>query len=166
MSAAPPRPPGGPRIGLGWDRHRTAPGRRCMLGGVEIAGAPGPIGHSDGDALLHALADALLGAAGLDDLGTLFDDRDPRWRGADSALFVAEAVRRAAQRGLRPSSADAVVVCDAPRLAPHRAAIRARLAALLGLPEERVNLKGKSTELGLDDRIEAYAVVLLDGSPD
>lgn len=165
MTADLPSSAAGLRIGLGWDRHRLEAGRRCLLGGVEIPAAAGPAGHSDGDALLHALADAVLGAAGLDDLGTLFDDHDPRWRDADSARFVAEAVRLAAERGLRPSSADAVVVCDAPRLAPHRAAIRARLAELLGLPPERVNLKGKTTELGACDWIEAYAVVLLAGSP-
>lgn len=153
------------RIGIGWDRHRMEPGRRCVLGGVELACARGPLGHSDGDALLHALADAILGAAGLDDLGSLFDDRDPRWQGAESARFVAEAVRLAAERGLRCVSADAVVVADEPRLAPHRAAIRARLAALLGLPVDRVNLKGKTTELGQADRIEAQVVVLLAGSP-
>jgi len=150
---------------MGWDRHRMEPGRRCVLGGVEIASARGPVGHSDGDALLHALTDAVLGGAGLDDLGTQFPDTDPKWQGADSARFLAEAVSLAAARGLRPISADAVLVADAPRLAPHRAAIRARLAELLGLPVDRVNLKGKTTELEQDDRIEAYAVVLLAGSP-
>lgn len=166
MSPSPP-PHGLPdlRIGLGWDRHRMEAGRRCVLGGVELDCTRGPVGHSDGDALLHALADAVLGAAGLDDLGSAFPDTDPAWSGADSAQFVVEAVRRAAARGLRPASADAVVIADAPRLAPHRTEIRARLAELLGLPVERVNLKGKTTELGQDDRIEAYVVVLLAGSP-
>lgn len=154
------------RIGIGWDRHRMEPGRRCVIGGVVFACARGPAGHSDGDALLHALADAVLGAAGLDDLGTAFPDTDPAWRGADSAQFVTEAVRRAAARGLRPASADAVLIADAPRVAPRRPEIRARLAELLGLPADRVNLKGKTTELGQDDRIEAYVVVLLEGSPD
>ena len=140
-------------------------GRRCVLGGVELESARGPVGHSDADALLHALADAVLGAAGLDDLGTLFSDGDPAWKNADSARFVTEAVRLAAARGLRPLSADAVVITDAPRLAPHRAAIRARLAELLGLPTEHVTLKGKTTALGLVDRVGAQVVVLLTGSP-
>ena len=153
------------RIGLGWDRHRLEAGRPCVLAGVTIPHPAGPAGHSDGDAVLHALADAILGAAGLDDLGTLFPDHDPRWRGAAGAVFVAEAVARARVLGLRPASADVVVIADAPKLAPHRPEMRARLAALLGLPADRVNLKGKTTELGLGDRIEAYAVVLLTGAP-
>jgi len=153
------------RIGMGWDRHRLEAGRPCMLGGVLIPHPSGPAGHSDGDAVLHALADAVLGAAGLDDLGTLFPDTDPRWRGAPSSEFLRAAVAAARERGLRPASADVVVIADAPKLGPHRAALRASLAGLLGLPAARVNVKGKTTELGQADRIEAYAVVLLSGSP-
>lgn len=141
------------------------PGRRCVLAGVEVQNAAGPAGHSDGDVVLHALADAVLGAAGLDDLGTIFPDTDPLLKGAASATFLREALARAEGRGLRPRNADVVIVADAPRIAPHRARMRARLAELLGLPPERVNLKGKTTELGQGDRIEAYAVVLLAGAP-
>lgn len=160
---SPPLPP--LRIGMGWDRHVLEAGRPCVLAGVLIPHPSGPRGHSDGDVVLHALTDAVLGAAGLDDLGTLFPDADPRWCGAAGALFLREAVARAQQLGLRPASADVVVVADAPRLAPHRAVMRESLASLLGLPAGRVNLKGKTTELGQADRIEAYAVVLLSGSP-
>lgn len=166
MTPIPPPYPLPPlRIGMGWDRHRWAAGRRCMLAGIEVPADGGPIGHSDGDVLLHALTDALLGAAGLDDLGTLFSDQDPRWRGAASSVFLQEALRLCAERGLRPASVDLVLIADAPRIAPHRPTMRARLAELLGLPVDRVNLKGKTTELGQGDRIEAYAVVLLTGSP-
>lgn len=159
----PPRPD--LRIGMGWDRHLLEAGQPCVLAGVLIPHTSGPKGHSDGDVVLHALTDAVLGAAGLDDLGTLFPDTDPRWRGARSSAFLLEALARARQIGLHPSSADVVVIADAPRLAPHRAVLRESLAQLLGLPAARVNVKGKTTELGLTDRIEAYAVVLLSGSP-
>lgn len=142
------------------------PGRRCVIAGVEVQHAAGPAGHSDGDVVLHALADAILGAAGLDDLGSIFPDTDPRLRGAASATFLREALARAEARGLRPRNVDIVVVADAPRIAPQRARMRASLAELLNLPADRVNVKGKTTELGLADRIEAYAVVLLAGAPD
>lgn len=137
-------------------------GRRCVLAGVALDCAAGPAGHSDGDAVLHALADALLGAAGLDDLGTLFPETDPRWAGAGSSALLAEALQRVGRAGLRPASVDVVVVCDRPRIAPHRAALRASLARLLGLPVERVNVKGKSTEGGAGpESVEATALVLL-----
>lgn len=152
---------GQPRIGLGWDRHRLEPGRPCVLGGVRLECTVGPAGHSDGDAVLHALTDALLGAAGLDDLGTLFPDTDPAWRGADSRRFLRDALERLAARGLRPVSADLVVVTEYPRISPHRAAIRAALAAELGLPVDRVNLKGKTTEGGPPDHLEVQAVVIV-----
>ncbi len=153
--------PDPPRIGLGWDRHRLEPGRPCVLGGLEIDSPLGPAAHSDGDALLHALTDALLGAAGEPDLGSLFPDSDPAWKDAPSTRFLEEALRRLRARGLEPWSADLVVVCDRPRLAPHRDRLRRALAALLGLPVDRVNLKGKSTEGGPGgDRIEVTAVVL------
>lgn len=161
--ASPPPPEF--RIGFGWDRHLLEAGRPCVLGGLTIPHPSGPRGHSDGDVVLHALADAVLGAAGLDDLGTLFPDTDPRWRGASSSDFLRAAVAEALQQGLRPVSADVVVIADAPKLGPHRAALRASLGQLLGLPTARVNVKGKTTELGQSDRIEAYAVVLLSGSP-
>lgn len=150
-----------PRVGLGWDRHRLEPGRPCVLGGVRLECPVGPVGHSDGDAVLHALTDALLGAAGLDDLGTLFPDTDPAWRDADSRRFLRAALALLAARGLRPVSVDLVVVTDRPRLAPHRAAIRAALAAELALPLDRVNLKGKTSEGGPPDLLEAQAAVIV-----
>jgi 2-C-methyl-D-erythritol 2,4-cyclodiphosphate synthase len=151
-----------PRIGLGWDRHRMEAGRPCVLGGVSIEAPAGPSGHSDGDAVLHALTDAVLGAAGLDDLGTLFPDTDPQWKGADSATFLQAAVHKAQEAGQRIASADLVVVCDRPKIGSHRAKIRERLGELLGLPVSRVNLKGKTTEGGDgEDCLEVTAVVLL-----
>ncbi len=164
MTAAPAPPvldSGVPRIGLGFDSHRLEAGRPCRLGGVELECEVGPVGHSDADALLHALADAVLGGAGLDDLGSRYPDTDPRWQGADSTAFVRAAVADAAAQGLRVVSADLVVVCDRPRLAPHRARIRAVLAELLQLPLDRVNLKGKTTEGADAQRVEVTAVVLL-----
>ena len=134
------------RVGLGFDVHRMVAGRPCVLGGVAIEHGSGPLGHSDGDAILHAIADALLGAAGLDDLGTMFSDRDERWKDADSAALLAESLARVRAAGFAPVNVDVVVVADLPRIAPHRPAIRARLAALLALDESAVNVKGKSTE--------------------
>ncbi|RMH03834.1 MAG: 2-C-methyl-D-erythritol 2,4-cyclodiphosphate synthase [Planctomycetota bacterium] len=149
------------RIGLGWDAHRLEPGCPCRLAGVDLPSDVGPVGHSDGDAVLHALCDALLGAAGLDDLGTLFPDTDPSLAGADSGRFLAETLRLLAKRGLRPISVDLVVICDRPRLAPHRAELRRRLAERLGLAADRVNLKGKTTEGGDGGRLEVQAVALV-----
>jgi len=134
------------RVGTGFDVHRLVAGRRCVLGGVAIDHERGPLGHSDGDAVLHALCDALLGAAGLDDLGTLYPDSDPRWKGADSAVLTADVVARLAAAGWRVVNADVVVASEGPRIAPHRAAMRARMAELLGVAPEAVNVKGKSVE--------------------
>jgi 2-C-methyl-D-erythritol 2,4-cyclodiphosphate synthase len=133
-------------VGLGFDLHRLEAGRRCVLGGIEIDHPAGPDGHSDGDAVLHAIADALLGAAGLDDLGTLFSDQDARWKDADSAALLAEVVARAHDAGWRPVNVDVVIATDGPRIAPHRAAMRARIADVLGLAPGEVNVKGKSLE--------------------
>jgi 2-C-methyl-D-erythritol 2,4-cyclodiphosphate synthase len=134
------------RVGLGFDLHRLEPGRRCVLGGVELDHPAGPAGHSDGDAVLHALCDALLGAAGLDDLGTLFSDRDARWKDADSADLTREVVARVHAAGWRVVNADVVVATEGPRIAPARAAMRARLAELLEVEAEAVNVKGKTFE--------------------
>lgn len=134
------------RVGTGFDVHRLVPGRACILGGIELPHPSGPEGHSDGDAVLHAIGDALLGAAGLEDLGTLFPDDDPRWKGADSAALLAEIVRRLGRRRLAVGNVDVVIATEGPRIAPHRAAMRARIAGLLGVPAERVNVKGKSLE--------------------
>ncbi len=134
------------RIGIGFDIHRLEQGRRCVLGGIELPHPSGPLGHSDGDAVLHALADAVLGAAGLDDLGTLFSDKDPRWKGADSAALLGECMNRVHAAGWRVENADIVVATEGPRIAPHRALMRARIAALLGVGVDVVNVKGKSLE--------------------
>ena len=134
------------RIGIGFDIHRLEQGRRCVLGGLELPHPSGPLGHSDGDAVLHALADAVLGAAGLDDLGTLFSDKDPRWKGADSAALLGECMNRVHAAGWRVENADIVIATEGPRIAPHRAAKRARIAALLGNGVDAVNVKGKSLE--------------------
>ena len=132
-----------------------------MIGGLEFASARGPEGHSDGDALLHALCDALLGAAGLDDLGTMFPDSDPLWRDAPSKVFVEAAAAALGERGLRVWSADLVVVCDEPKLAPRRDELREVLATMLDLPSDRVNVKGKTTEGLGSEWLDAQAVVLV-----
>jgi len=153
------------RIGLGFDVHRLEAGRRCVLGGVELPHPSGPAGHSDGDAVLHALIDALLGAAGADDLGTLFPDTDPRWEGAGGATLVAAALEVVRARGWRVVNADVVVASEGPRIAPHRAAMRARMAELLGIEPEAVNVKGKTVEglgaLAGGKGVAAQAVCLL-----
>jgi 2-C-methyl-D-erythritol 2,4-cyclodiphosphate synthase len=134
------------RVGLGFDVHKLVPGRACVLGGVRFDHPSGPEGHSDGDAVLHALTDALLGAAGLDDLGTLFPDRDPKWKGADSAKLLAAAMEKIRERGWRVVNADIVVATEGPRIAPHRAAMRARIAAMVGVEADAINVKGKTFE--------------------
>lgn len=134
------------RIGLGFDVHALVEGLPCRLGGIDLPYDKGPEGHSDGDAVLHAVTDALLGAAGLDDLGTMFPDDDPRWAGADSATLLTTALAAVRARGLAPSSVDVVVATEGPRIGPHRAAMRHRMGELLGLDPERVNVKGKSFE--------------------
>ncbi len=153
------------RVGTGFDVHRMAEGRRCVLGGVTIEGARGPVGHSDGDALLHAVADALLGAAGLDDLGTLFSDRDPAHRDADSREILRKCVARVREAGFVVENADCVLVLEAPRIAPHRAAMRAALAEILGVAATCVNVKGKTAEglgaVGAGEAVVAQATVLL-----
>jgi 2-C-methyl-D-erythritol 2,4-cyclodiphosphate synthase len=134
------------RVGLGFDVHRLVPGRKCILGGIELPHATGPLGHSDGDAVLHAIADALLGAAGLDDLGTLYSDRDPRWKDADSGQLLADVAARVRAAGFGLVNVDVVIATEGPRIAPHRARIRERVASLLSLAADCVNVKGKSVE--------------------
>lgn len=134
------------RVGLGFDVHRLVAGRECRLGGLVLPHPTGPLGHSDGDAVLHAIADAVLGAAGLDDLGTLFSDRDPRWKDADSGALLAECVARARAAGWRVGNVDVVIATEGPRIAPHRESMRARIAGLLGVERADVNVKGKTLE--------------------
>lgn len=153
------------RIGSGWDVHAFGPGDFVLLGGVRIAHDHGVVAHSDGDVLLHALCDALLGAAALGDIGTHFSDRDPRWRGADSRQFVTQALALLRARGLAVVNADLTVLAEAPKVAPHRAAITAAIAELLGIDRGAVNVKATTTEglgfLGRGEGIAAHAVVLL-----
>ncbi len=153
------------RIGEGWDVHALVPGRRLVIGGVDIPHSTGLLGHSDADVLLHAITDALLGAAALGDIGTHFPDTDLRFRGADSAILLAEAARRVREAGWTVGNIDSTVIAQAPRLAPHIAAMRERIAATLGLPLDAVNVKAKTAEklgpVGQGLSIEARAVVLL-----
>lgn len=153
------------RIGEGWDVHALVPGRALVIGGVAIPYERGLLGHSDADVLLHAITDALLGAAGLGDIGRHFPDSDPNFRGADSVLLLEEAMRRVAAAGWVLVNVDSTVVAQAPRLAPHIDAMRARIAKALGVPPAQVNVKAKTAEklgpVGQGQSIEARAVVLL-----
>ena len=150
------------RVGIGFDAHPFAEGRALRLGGVAIPYPRGLKGHSDGDALLHAVADAVLGAAGLGSLGEQFPDDDPAWKGADSALFVTRARDLAAERGFAVGNCDAVVIAEAPRLAPHAAEIRRRLADLLGVSPDSVSVRGTSSNgLGFTGRGEGLAVMAI-----
>jgi len=134
------------RTGLGFDVHRLVEGRPCLLGGVELPHPSGPDGHSDGDAVLHAICDALLGAAGLDDLGTRFPDTDPEWKDAAGSDLLCASVAAVSDAGWRVVNVDVVVATEGPRIAPHRSEMRARMAELLGVPEDAVNVKGKTLE--------------------
>lgn len=154
-----------PRIGLGIDMHRLQPGRPCVLGGVTFDCDVGPSGHSDGDAVLHAACDAVLGAAGLDDLGTLFADTDPAHADRDSAEFCREAMAKVRERGLRVVSLDVVLETELPKLKPRRAEMRARIAELFDVDADRVNVKGKTGEkvdaVGRGEACRATVVALL-----
>ena len=155
------------RIGQGFDVHALVPGRRLVLGGVSIEHAQGLLGHSDADVLLHAITDALLGAAGLGDIGRSYPDSDPRYRDADSRALLAEVVQRIQQQGWRVGNLDCVVIAEQPRIAPYVEAIRGSIAQLLNIEHARVNVKGKTTErlgfIGRGEAIAASAVVLLIG---
>ena len=153
------------RVGCGIDVHNFGPGDSIVLGGVRIAHSHGVVAHSDGDVVLHALCDALLGAAGLGDIGQHFSDSDPRWRGADSRGFVTSVLAMVHAAGLAVANADITVLAQVPRIAPHRLAMRAEVAQLLGIAETRVNVKATTTEglgfIGRAEGIAAQAVVLL-----
>jgi 2-C-methyl-D-erythritol 2,4-cyclodiphosphate synthase len=155
------------RIGEGWDVHALVPGRKLVLGGVEVPFERGLLGHSDADALLHAITDAIFGAAGLGDIGTHFPDTDETFRGADSFALLVEAARRLGENGWKIANVDSTIVAQAPKLAPHIPAMRARIAQALGLEETQVNVKAKTAEklgpVGQGQAIEARAVVLLTG---
>jgi 2-C-methyl-D-erythritol 2,4-cyclodiphosphate synthase len=153
------------RIGEGWDIHALVEGRKLILGGVEIPYSKGLMGHSDADALLHAITDALLGAAALGDIGTHFPDTDAQYKGADSCALLAEAARSVRAKGFEIGNVDSTVIAQAPKMAPHIAAMRARIADVLGLTVDQVNVKAKTAEkmgaVGDGLAMEARAVVLL-----
>jgi 2-C-methyl-D-erythritol 2,4-cyclodiphosphate synthase len=154
-----------PRIGHGFDAHRLVAGRPLRLGGIEVPHARGLEGHSDGDCVLHAVCDALLGAAGAGDMGQHFPSRDPQWRGADSRVFVAEVARLLRDGRWRLGNVDVTVIAQEPVLAPHLGAMREAIAAALGVAEESVSVKAKSTDhmgaLGRGEGIAALATALV-----
>ena len=153
------------RIGHGFDVHAYGPGTQVVIGGVQIEHSHGVVAHSDGDVALHALCDALLGAAGLGDIGGMFPDDDPQWAGADSRVLLRSVVAQVAAAGLRVANADLTVIAQAPRLGPHIEAMRARIAADLGVEVAQVNVKATTTErlgyIGRGEGLAAHAVALL-----
>ncbi len=154
------------RIGYGEDTHRLVPGRKLVLGGVAIPAEQGPLAHSDGDALLHALTDALLSALALGDIGTLFPDTDPQNANRASKDFLMEALNRLRERGYRVAQVSATVVLDRPKLGPYRDAIQKNLAALLALEPERIGLSFKTSEGLAPAHVQARALVLILPSDD
>ena len=168
MTAAPgaPRPPH--RVGHGYDLHRLQPGPRLVLAGVVVSEDVRPVAHSDGDVVLHALVDALLGAMGWGDIGEHFPDTDPRWKGAPSRTFVETVYGKVRAAGHAVGNVDVTVLAERPTLKPFKPALRASLAALLGVPEDRVNLKAGTNEgcdaIGRGEAVAAHAVVLLTAS--
>jgi len=156
------------RVGLGYDYHRLEAGRKLILGGVEIPFGKGLAGHSDGDALTHAICDALLGAAGLGDIGQHFPDTDPQWKDASSLTLLAQVVERLRAKGLRVAQVDSVIIAEAPKLAPHFARMRETLAQALGLEPAEVNVKAKTTEgleaVGRGEAMAAQAIVVLESA--
>jgi len=151
------------RIGYGFDSHEFRSGIPLKIGGVTITHDKGLGGHSDGDVLLHAITDALLGAIAAPDIGALFPPSDPRWKGADSVIFLREALKRVHAAGYAVANVDSSLILAAPKIGPHAAEIRARVAALLGVPSDCVGLKAKTPEgLNLDHAALAHVVVLLE----
>jgi 2-C-methyl-D-erythritol 2,4-cyclodiphosphate synthase len=155
------------RVGQGFDVHALVPGRRLVVGGVEIPHERGLLGHSDADVLLHAITDAILGAAGLGDIGRLFPDTDAQFKDADSRGLLRQAVQRAGQAGWKVGNVDATVIAERPKIGPHVQAMRACIAADCGIDAGAVNVKGKTSEklgyAGRGEGVAAQAVVLLIG---
>lgn len=153
------------RIGEGWDVHALVADRKLILGGIEVPYHLGLLGHSDADVLLHAITDALLGAAGLGDIGTHFPDTDARFKGADSCVLLAEAARRVREKGYEIGNVDSTVIAQAPKLMPFIGAMRSAIALALGVSADQVNVKAKTAEkmgpVGLGQAMEARAIVLL-----
>lgn len=146
------------RTGNGFDVHRLTEGRRCIICGVDIPFDRGLLGHSDADVALHALSDALLGAAALGDIGKHFPDTDPRWEGADSRMLLREVVVILAREGFRPGNVDITIIAQAPKMLPHIPQMRANVAEDLGIPVDRVSVKATTTErLGFTGRAEGIA---------
>ena len=154
------------RVGFGYDSHRFDPSRPLVLGGIAIPGSSGLAGHSDADALLHAVIDALLGAAALGDIGGHFPDTDARFKGADSAALLECVREELAQNGWKPVNIDATVIAERPRLAPHVPRMRERIASLLGLDVSRVSVKGKTNEkmdaAGRGEGLAVHCVALVE----
>lgn len=153
------------RIGEGWDVHALVADRKLILGGIEVPYHLGLLGHSDADVLLHAITDALLGAAGLGDIGTHFPDTDARFKGVDSSGLLAEAARRVREKGYDIGNVDSTVIAQAPKLMPFIGAMRSSIALTLGVSADQVNVKAKTAEkmgpVGLGQAMEARAIVLL-----
>ncbi len=153
------------RCGIGYDLHRLAEGRKLIIGGMEIPFDKGPVGHSDGDVVAHAMVDALLGAAGLGDIGTHFPDSDPKWKGANSLLFLEHARKLLDEKKFVIEHIDAVVILERPKLGPHFPKMREILAKSLGVPAEKVHLKAKTNEgvdaVGRGEAIAAHIVATL-----
>jgi len=151
------------RVGIGYDIHRLVEGRRLVLGGIEIDYPLGLLGHSDGDAVLHAVTDALLGAAGLPDIGEMFPDTDPAYKDADSRRLLGRAIEEAAQAGFAPNNIDVIVHAEQPKLSAYKRAMAESIAALTGLDAQRVSVKAKTNEglgpLGQVDGIACTAIV-------
>ena len=151
------------KIGYGWDSHEFKAGIPLKIGGVTLPHTHGLGGHSDGDALLHAITDALLGAVAAPDIGSLFSPSDPKWKGADSALFLREAQNRVTAAGYAISNVDSTLIMNAPKIGPHANAIRANVAKLLGIPPDCIGIKAKTPEgIGTDNAAIAHAIVLLE----
>jgi 2-C-methyl-D-erythritol 2,4-cyclodiphosphate synthase len=153
------------RIGIGNDIHRLVPGRPLILGGVEISFDQGLLGHSDGDSLTHAITDALLGAAGLGDIGAHFSDQDPRWKNADSLIFLRHVCDLLGARGYQIANVDATILAERPRMRPHIPAMTARLAAAMNVDPAQLNIKAKTNEgldaIGRGEAIAAQAIALI-----
>jgi 2-C-methyl-D-erythritol 2,4-cyclodiphosphate synthase len=155
------------RSGIGYDSHRLEAGRKLMIGGVHVPFDKGPVGHSDGDVLAHALCDALLGAASLGDIGTHFPDTDPKWKGANSLMFLEHTRKLLDEKKLRIVHLDAVVICERPKLGPHFPAMRAAVAQSLGISLDQINLKAKTNEglgeIGRGEAIASHTIATLEG---
>jgi len=155
-----------PRVGIGYDSHRFTTSRPMVLGGLQLDCGFGLAGHSDADAVLHAVTDAVLGAMGGPDIGELFPDTDPRWKDADSSVFLRAALERAAQANLAVVNCDVTVIAEQPKLSPHKQPMRRRLAELLGIDPSRVSVKAKTNEgmgwIGRGEGLAVIAAVLLD----